>query len=235
MVLAGQVSAGVMDGASGVVLLQGFHWESHLSTTWWDVLAAKASDISASGIDGVWLPPSSAAASDEGYLPTRLYYQYGGYGTQAKLQAAITALHTYNVKAIADIVINHRCGTTGWGDFTDPVWVRIRLFRRRWSGATGAADTGEGYGAARDIDHTKAYVRTSIIEWLNWMKSTIGYDGWRYDMVRGYSGYYNNVYNTATSPWISIANVAFLRHQQLQSSRQNSATGSTRHLLRRWP
>ncbi len=199
------LSAGVLDGGSTAVLLQGFHWESHMSTTWWDVLNSKASDIGASKFDGVWLPPSSAAASDEGYLPNRLYIQSSAYGTEAKLKTAIASLHANNVKAIADIVINHRVGTANWADFTDPVWGSDSVCRGdEWTGATGNYDTGDGYGAARDIDHTQAYVRQSIIDWMNWLKSYIGYDGWRYDYVKGYAGTYVGTYNASTSPWISI-------------------------------
>ena len=64
---------------SSAVLLQGFHWESHMQN-WWNVIANKAAEIADSGFDYVWLPPSSIAASDEGYLPNRLYHQESQYG-----------------------------------------------------------------------------------------------------------------------------------------------------------
>ncbi|HON45174.1 MAG TPA: hypothetical protein PLR86_07530 [Planctomycetota bacterium] len=53
---------------SSAVLLQGFHWESHMQN-WWNVIANKAAEIADSGFDYVWLPPSSIAASDEGICP----------------------------------------------------------------------------------------------------------------------------------------------------------------------
>ena len=197
--------AAVLDGASQDVMIQGFHWESHQANTWWTTVQSKAGDLSASGISIVWFPPSSAAASDEGYLPTRLYIQSSKYGTEAQLKSAIGALHLVGIKAVADMVINHRCGTLNWADFTDPVWGADSVCKGdEWPGAAGNYDTGEGYAAARDIDHTKAYVQTSIKDWMNWLKSYIGYDGWRYDFVRGYSGYYNQMYNNATSPYISV-------------------------------
>ncbi len=192
-------------GPSSDVMLQGFHWESHLSSSWWNVVSGNAGTIGNAGFTMVWMPPSQDAASDEGYLPRRLYVQDSSYGTEVELKSAIAALHGQGVKVIADIVINHRVGTTDWADFTDPAWGSDAVCGDdEWTGATGSSDTGSGYAAARDIDHTKAYVQSSIIDWMNWLKSNIGYDGWRYDYVKGYSGYYNQVYNNATSPYFSV-------------------------------
>lgn len=197
--------AQMVDGNSNAVMLQGFHWESHMTNPWWNVVAGKAGDIADSGFDMVWLPPSSAAASDEGYLPNRLYVQNTNYGTQQQLQQAITALHGRGVKAVADIVINHRVGTKDWADFTEPTWGSDAVCRDdEWAGARGNYDTGSPYSAARDVDHTQPYVQSSIKEWLGWMKNTIGYDGWRYDYAKGFNGSYVGSYNDATAAWFSV-------------------------------
>jgi len=187
------------------VMLQGFHWESHMTSPWWNVITSKASDIADAGFDMVWFPPSSGAASVEGYLPHRLYLQDSGYGTADQLKKAIAALHSNNVKAIADIVINHRVGTKDWADFTDPVWGSDAVCRNdEWSGAKGNYDSGDGYSAARDVDHVQVYVQNSIKDWMKWLKSEMGYDGWRYDYSKGYSGSYVGIYNDATSPYLSV-------------------------------
>lgn len=192
------------DGSTQI-MLQGFHWESHANTAWWDVIANNAGTIASSGFDLVWFPPSGGAASDEGYLPHRLYLQDSKYGSKTKLKNAINALHGYGVKAVADIVINHRVGTTNWADFTEPQWYPDAVCKGdEWSGAQGNYDTGSGYSAARDIDHTQSYVQQSIIDWMMWLKSDIGYDGWRYDYSKGYAGSYVAQYNTATSPVLSV-------------------------------
>ncbi|ATB36510.1 alpha-amylase [Cystobacter fuscus] len=199
------VFAGPMDGNSGDVMLQGFHWTSYQTSPWWGIVQGKASDIGASGFTMVWLPPSSDAASNEGYLPRQLSVLNSRYGTEAQLKSAIGALHTYNVKAIADIVINHRVGTTNWADFTNPTWGSWAVARGdEWTSATGNADTGDGYGAARDLDHTNATVQGDLKSWMNWLKSSIGYDGWRYDYVKGFNGSYVGNYNTATVPYFSV-------------------------------
>ena len=43
---------------------------------------------------------------------------------------------------------------------------------------------GDIFHAAPNIDHSKDFVRKDIIEWLNWLRSDIGFDGWRLDFVR---------------------------------------------------
>ncbi|MCB9645736.1 MAG: alpha-amylase [Deltaproteobacteria bacterium] len=187
-------------------MLQGFHWESH-EHAWWSIVQQNAGPIADAGFDMVWLPPSSrsADAAPEGYLPNELYTQNSAYGSQAELSGAISALHSRGVKVLADIVINHRVGTYDWADFTNPTWGADAVCQGdEWPYAAGAPDTGDGYSAARDIDHTKAYVQSSLTGWMNWLKGTIGYDGWRYDYVKGYAGGYVGQYNQATSPYFSV-------------------------------
>jgi alpha-amylase len=202
--VASVARAGALD-STGDVMLQGFHWTSYQTSPWWSIIQGKASDIGASGINMVWLPPASDSASNEGYLPRQLSVLTSKYGTDTQLRSAIGALHTYNVKALGDIVINHRVGTTNWADFTNPTWGSWAVAKGdEWSGATGAADTGDGYSAARDLDHTNATVQSDIKSWLNSLKSNMGYDGWRYDFVKGYGGTYVGAYNTATVPYFSV-------------------------------
>ncbi len=205
-VLAGPVAlAGPMDGNSGDVMLQGFHWRSHETSPWWGVIQGKAADIGASGFTMVWLPPSSDSAANEGYLPRQLNLQSSKYGTAAQLNSAIGALHTYKVKAIADIVINHRVGTTNWADFTNPAWGSWAVAKGdEWTGATGAPDSGEGFNAGRDLDHTHATVKSGLKSWMNGLKSNPGYDGWRFDYVKGFGGAHVGEYIQDTVPYFAV-------------------------------
>ena len=192
------------------VMIQGFNWDSHSNTLgWYNVVKDKAADLGAAQIDMIWLPPPSDAAAPQGYLPRKLYDVNSEYGTQAELQAAINELHNYDLKVIADIVINHRVGVTNWADFEQPTWGCWAVTANDEWGSNGGNpcgnyDTGDNYHAARDIDHTNATVQADLIAWMNWLKGTIGFDGWRYDYVRGFSGYYNSVYNNATDPYFSV-------------------------------
>ena len=47
----------------------------------------------------------------------------------------------------------------------------------RNSAGRGNPGTGEDYGPAPNIDHTKDWVRADLKEWLRWMKNDIGFGG----------------------------------------------------------
>ena len=40
--------------------------------------------------------------------------------------------------------------------------------------------------ASADLDHTNEDLRTHLKEWMNWLKDDIGFEGWRFDFVKGY-------------------------------------------------
>jgi alpha-amylase len=129
------------------------------------VIRNSAASIKAGGFTMVWLPPPSDAASSEGYLPRRLELLDSRYGTRTDLISALSMLNANGVRPIADVVINHRVGTASWADFTMPTWGSNAVCRGdEWSGATGSPETGDGYSAARDIDHTQTYVQDSIVK-----------------------------------------------------------------------
>ncbi len=44
----------------------------------------------------------------------------------------------------------------------------------------GANSSGDSFGAAPNIDHTAAAVKSGLSEWLRWLRSEIGFDGWRW-------------------------------------------------------
>ena len=190
------------------VMLQGFHWTSWKTASWWTTVKNKAGEISLAGIDLVWFPPSSDSLTEEGYLPRKLAVLDSKYGTAAQLSSAISALHGHNVRVIADVVVNHRVGTKGWSDFTEPAWGPDSVTSDdEWGQGTGAADTGKGVPFARDIDHTQGYVRDSIKGWMKWLRDTMGYDGWRYDYARGYGAGYMLDYNRASASVFAVAEI----------------------------
>lgn len=194
------------------ILLQGFFWESAADhpNNWYNHVNSKISTINNAGIDMIWLPPPSDAGSLEGYLPRELNNFNNNYGSLSEHQNLLTNLGNNGIDAIADIVINHRVGSTNWYDFKNPDWGTDAIansdevfqeFPNLWP--RGGNDTGTPYSAARDIDHTKVYVRNSIKQFLNNLKA-IGYDGWRYDFVHGFAPQYIAEYNGATNPTFSV-------------------------------
>lgn len=211
-------------GGSGV-MIQGFTWSSPNSAgSWYDCIINNASEIK-DLFEYVWFPPASDCTdtNGNGYLPRELNLltqkypeKINYYGTEEKLFSAINAIKPAG--AIEDVVINHRCGTTNWGDFTNPSWEKDFAsicrddegFSNASSGMKGAKykgalDTGAGYEAARDIDHSNTNVQDGIILWMNdILKTKAGFVGWRYDYVRGYSGKYVGYYNSKTEPKFSV-------------------------------
>jgi len=192
------------------VMIQGFNWPSHSNTSgWYNVVSANAADMANSGIDVIWMPPPSNAAAPQGYLPRELYDLNSQYGTQAELTSCINNLHAQGMEVLADIVINHRVGSFGWADFMNPTWGCWAVtagdeWGQNGGNPCGGNDTGDNYHAARDIDHTNSTVRNDLSAWMNWLKNTIGFDGWRYDYVRGFAPYYCGYYNDQTGGAFSV-------------------------------
>lgn len=210
------------------IMLQGFYWDSQ-KTTGWKQLTTLAGTI-ADHFDWIWLPPSAAAegggpvgGQNVGYHPRQWNDQNSCWGTAEDLKNLIAGLHTHRVRVIADIVVNHRAGATGWGDFTADDFGQYGAFQLTeahicnndemntdpssgtWYGrAAGASDTGENWGGARDLDHTSAYVQQDIEAYLNWLHGEFGYDGWRYDFCKGYDGKYVGMFNDASAPGLSV-------------------------------
>ena len=196
------------------VLLQGFYWESSHDRLeeWYEYVEGLAADMSTAGIDMIWLPPPSDAGAYEGYLPRELYNFDNSYGSLAEHQSLLNALNNHGIDAIADIVVNHRVGSTNWVDFSNPSWGTnaITADDEVWSNPDyssislrGNWDTGTPYAAARDVDHTQTFVQNDIKTFLDNLK-TFGYDGWRYDFVHGFDEYYISMYNNHTNPTFSV-------------------------------
>ena len=101
-------------------MLQAFYWNSHGQTKW-SQLSSQASEIAGS-FDLVWLPPASAAegggSSNMGYHPYQWNNLSSSWGNRSELTTLINNLHNGGCKVIADIVVNHRAGTSAKGDFS---------------------------------------------------------------------------------------------------------------------
>jgi alpha-amylase len=141
-------------------------------------------------------------------MPRKLELLDSNYGTAAQLSAAVKALHGAGIRAIADIVVNHRVGVKDWADFAAPAWGPDSVCSDdEWGKGRGAPDTGKGFHAARDIDHTKKYVRDSVAGWLGSLRNAPGFDGWRYDYARGFSPEYMLAYNRTSGSSFSVAEI----------------------------
>jgi alpha-amylase len=218
-------------GQPDAIMLEGFHWKSH-EHPWYRILKDNAAAIREAGFDYVWFPPSTASADKQGYLPTEWYNLNSAYGSQTELAEAIEALNP--IGALADIVVNHRCGLKDWADFrnphfaptgtTDPLTidkanrqavVQNDEWKDKGGHPEGTYDSGDNFDGGRDLDYTNPQVQKMIIEWLLWMKKEIGFSGWRWDMVKGYHPSFVGLFNDATRPEFSVAEFADNRPDQL--------------------
>ena len=118
------------------IMLQAFGWDVHTQSSvtseggLYNYLKNRASGYAASGINVIWLPPPSKSTGGVGYIPTELFnFSQTVYGSEAQLRALLTTLNTSSPKIhpMADIVVNHRGGTTNWTDFTNPTSTPTRL------------------------------------------------------------------------------------------------------------
>lgn len=193
------------------VLLQGFHWESYSyweggrANGWYRILDSAVDQIAEAGFTVVWLPPPSYGFAGDGtyphsrgFLPIEYYNLETSYGSSGDLKNLVHDLHGRNVRVIADLVINHRTEPDSnhkcW--FSNPDWGPWAVVRNDASGCgQGNWDSGQEIPPFADIDHSNQRVREDIRDWMRWLRSEVGFDGWRFDLVRGYAGSYVEYYN----------------------------------------
>jgi alpha-amylase len=202
---------------------------------WYAIVRSLAPAIRAARFDLIWLPPPSYAGEfSAGYNPKEYFRLDNSYGIFDEHRAALEALLLNGVEPVADVVINHRDGTAGWADFKNPDWGTWAIcrtdeaFSNTSSGVTGTPLDQRGnceedadyrlegtysYGDFRDIAHTESRVRRDIVRYLLQLKS-LGYRGWRYDMVHGYHARWIALYNRLTQPTFSVGEYDWDKHAQ---------------------
>ncbi|XP_049371215.1 uncharacterized protein LOC125836159 [Solanum verrucosum] len=197
-------------GTGREIVFQGFNWESW-RRQWYLELASKAADLSRCGITSVWFPPPTESVAPQGYMPSDLYNLNSAYGSLEELKSCIEEMHNQDLLALGDVVLNHRCahkqspngvwnifgGKLAWGP--EAIVCDDPNFQGR-----GNPSSGDIFHAAPNIDHSQEFVRQDIKKWLNWLRNDVGFDGWRLDFVRGFSGAYVKEYIEASNPAFSI-------------------------------
>ena len=205
------------------VMLQGFSWDSY-DYSQWTVLEKQADDMKGF-IDLVWLPQSGKCIETTqvmGYKPYYYFNQNSSFGTEAELRSLIAKFKANGIGAIADVVVNHR-NTDGWFTFPAETYNGVTYqmlptdICKNDDGESTATqakkdgvslsnnnDEGTDFGGCRDIDHKSENVQKIIKAYLKFLKEDIGYTGFRYDMVKGFSGTHVADYNDATGVEFSV-------------------------------
>mmetsp|Transcript_23952 Transcript_23952/g.32951 ORF Transcript_23952/g.32951 Transcript_23952/m.32951 type:complete len:730 (+) Transcript_23952:170-2359(+) len=208
-----EIGTGPACGQGYELILQGFNWESCKGMNgacWYDHLNSRLDEFVDAGYTSIWLPPPTESVSLQGYLPLDLYNLNSKFGSEEDLKRLLGRMREKNLKSVADIVINHRCASGQkdgvWNQFGGRLaWDESAITNDNpeWKGR-GNRSTGEEYGAAPNIDHTNEGVRNSLKTWLKWMREHIGFDGWRFDYVKGYSGKFTQEYVDASVPRLAF-------------------------------
>ncbi len=205
------------------IMFQAFPWNAAVKGqkhVWYRHVATKTDDLAITGVTHVWFPPPTRSVSDQGYLPGDLYDLGHGeeldwnrtlYGSEAELKSCLQSMKQQGISCLADIVINHRCGSHQDGEFWNvfhhpsgkAMWEKWAIASGD-NGGTGSPDSGGDFGAAPDIDHTNPRVRQDIVEWLLWLKDSIGFDGWRFDYTKGYGARFVKEYIEKTGPSFAV-------------------------------
>ena len=104
-------------------MLQGWYWDypkTGQGAMWVDTMRTRAKEWGEAGFNLVWCPPMSMASAgnnSNGYDIKDLFNVGGGgfssntgFGNKAKIQSMMTAFNQYNIKAVGDMIYNHRDG-----------------------------------------------------------------------------------------------------------------------------
>ncbi len=207
----------------GGVMLQGFYWDSFDATKWTN-LQSQASELG-QYFDLVWIPQSAnCGGTSMGYDDLYWFSNYNSsFGNEQELRSMIQTFKANGIGTIADVVINHRRNVSNWVDFPRETYkgVTYQLTSTdicsdddggatlNWASQNGYSlssnkDTGEGWSGMRDLDHTSANVQNNVKAYLDMLLNDLGYVGFRYDMVKGYSGSYTKMYNESANPTYSV-------------------------------
>ena len=206
----------------GGVMFQAFSWDS-FDETQWTVLEQQADELSQT-FDLVWLPQSgNCNGRSMGYDDVYWFSNYNSsFGNETQLRSLISSFKAKGIKTLADVVINHRRSTNGWFGFPSETYKGVTYSMgpadvcsdddggkaaneaNRIGVTLGNRDTGEDWGGMRDLDHTSPNVQNMVIAYLNFLRQDLGYAGFRYDMVKGYSPSYTGKYNVASNPEFSV-------------------------------
>ena len=196
------------------VIMQSFYWDcpqlEGKEFQWWNFISEKIPELSKVGFTALWLPPATKGANlfgsmSMGYDPYDFYDlgefdQRGSiptwFGTRKQLEGLIKNAHDHNMQVYADMVLNHTNG--GDEEEINPLdgkkrWTKYNpasnKFNRDWTcyhPSNFERWDDEGFEDMPDLCHRNPDVYKSLMEYARWLIEDIGFDGFRYDFVKGY-------------------------------------------------
>jgi alpha-amylase len=198
------------------VLMQAFHWDcprlDGKEFEWWNFVATKITDLEKAGFTALWLPPASKGGNIGGmsmgydvydYYDLGKHDQKGSvktwFGSEDELKALINSCHGKGLKVYADLILNHNNGadSTELNPITNRDWwtkftPKSGKFTRDWTCFNPSPYT-EGtpvtFGDMPDLCHINPRVSTGVLNHAKWLIEEIGFDGFRYDFVKGFGAW----------------------------------------------
>ena len=195
------------------VMMQAFYWDcprvENKEFQWWKTIREQIPVLAKVGFTALWLPPAHKAANlagpSMGYDPYD-YYDLGEFdqkgtistwfGPRAELELLIETAHSYKVGVIADMVFNHNSGADA--QELNPLINQMRWtlfhpksgkFPRNWEcfhPCMYESWDNMTFGDMPDLAHRNPYVYAELLKLARWLIEDIGFDGFRYDFVKGY-------------------------------------------------
>ena len=195
------------------VILQTFFWDCPRADKkefqWWNYVREQVPSLAKAGFTSLWLPPVHKAANlggpSMGYDPYD-YYDLGEFdqkgsiatwfGTRAELESLIETAHSFRLSVIADMVFNHNSGADA--QEVNPITGQSRWtlfnpksgkFARNWEcfhPSRYELWDEMTFGGMPDLSHRNPYVFNELINLARWLIEDVGFDGFRYDFVKGF-------------------------------------------------
>jgi alpha-amylase len=118
------------------------------------------------------------------------------FGTRAELEALIANAHKHGLSVVADMVLNHNSGADA--QEINPITNQARWtvfnpksgkFPRNWECFHPSMHESWDemtFGDMPDLSHRNPYVFAELLKLSRWLIEEIGFDGFRYDFVKGY-------------------------------------------------
>ncbi len=197
------------------VLMQAFYWdcpkEEKVEKAWWNRVAKEVATLARAGFTALWLPPAGKAANGGTSMGYDVYDYYDlgcfdqkgsvktWFGSETELRSLIKRAHECHMSVYADMVLNHCSGA-------DEEEVNLRDGKKRWTKFTPKSgkfardwtcfhpspylvDDPGTFGTMPDFCHINPRVSTNMLMLAKWLIEDVGFDGLRYDFVKGFASW----------------------------------------------
>jgi alpha-amylase len=121
------------------------------------------------------------------------------FGSEEELRSLIRAAHGKELKVYADLILNHNNGADAeeFNPITNRMWwtrfaPQSGIFSRDWTCFNPSPyqePDSTTFGDMPDLCHINPRVSTGILNHAKWLIEEIGFDGFRYDFVKGFGAW----------------------------------------------